>query len=371
MIRRLLCTFIDHHHHQLPNTDMNMVTNAVIPGSFKLTQLDSLNWLHSDAPCFPVDGNKIKIIYEPSQFYDTILQQCAVAKKRIVLASLYLGVGPLENALITQMHDNLTKNSQLQINVLLDFTRGTRGKINSKTMLMPLIKESDNVSVSLYHTPALRGITKKFAPPRWNELVGLQHMKLYLFDKTVIVSGANLSNDYFTNRQDRYIMIEDERLSDFYANLVKTVQEFSFQVKQCGNVELHSDWNLMPYESARRDFVTQAKQKIFNYFTSVIEQQNNCTETASTPKSDTWIFPLIEMGQLGIHHDSLVTNNLLSCSLKHSKLKLATGYFNLTDGYMDTITNDCLADCSILMAHPNVCVLRFPNIIFVSSLLIF
>lgn len=60
------------------------------------------------------------------------------------------------------------------------------------------------------------------------------------------------------------------------------------------------------------------------------------------------------MGQLGIHHDSIVTRKLLSNTLANSKLKLASGYFNLTDDYMNTITENCLADCSILMAHPSV-----------------
>lgn len=60
------------------------------------------------------------------------------------------------------------------------------------------------------------------------------------------------------------------------------------------------------------------------------------------------------MGQIGLHHDSLVTKKLLSSSLEHSTLRLASGYFNLTDTYMHTLTHDCPAKCSILMAHPNV-----------------
>lgn len=63
------------------------------------------------------------------------------------------------------------------------------------------------------------------------------------------------------------------------------------------------------------------------------------------------------MGQLGIHHDSIVTKRLLSSSVEGSTFKLATGYFNLTQEYMETITNNCLANCSILMAHPNVRIL--------------
>lgn len=75
--------------------------------------------------------------------------------------------------------------------------------------------------------------------------------------------------------------------------------------------------------------------------------------------ADTWIFPLIEMGQLGIHHDSCITQKILSSALENSKMKFATGYFNLTENYMDTLTNTCQADCSILMAHPNVISLLF------------
>ena len=44
-------------------------------------------------------------------------------------------------------------------------------------------------------------------PDKYNELIGLQHCKLFVFDDSVIISGANLSTDYFTNRQDRYILI--------------------------------------------------------------------------------------------------------------------------------------------------------------------
>ena len=43
------------------------------------------------------------------------------------------------------------------------------------------------------------------AVPPLNETVGLQHMKLYLYDDTVLISGANLSEDYFVNRQDRFV----------------------------------------------------------------------------------------------------------------------------------------------------------------------
>jgi hypothetical protein len=43
--------------------------------------------------------------------------------------------------------------------------------------------------VSLYHTPALRGILRSLMPQRYNEVIGLQHMKVYLFDNSLLISG--------------------------------------------------------------------------------------------------------------------------------------------------------------------------------------
>lgn len=71
-------------------------------------------------------------------------------------------------------------------------------------------------------------------------------------------------------------------------------------------------------------------------------------------EADTWVFPTLEMGQIGIHHDSLIVRRILASAVSGSGLKMATGYFNLTDTYMKALTNECVANCSILMAHPNV-----------------
>lgn len=83
--------------------------------------------------------------------------------------------------------DNRTED--FEINILLDFTRGSRGKKNSRTMLCPLITNFPNVHVAFYHTPDLRGFLKRIIPDRFNETIGLNHVKIYLFDDSFIVSG--------------------------------------------------------------------------------------------------------------------------------------------------------------------------------------
>lgn len=271
MFRRFITTFIE--TQTLPNSDVFNIPLSTT-NTFKNPSLESLNWLYSVAPCFPIHGSKIQVIQEPQKFYEALLSKCSTAKNRITLVSLYLGIGKLEQNLIIAMRNNLSNNSNLKINILLDFARGTRGIKNSQTTLHELIKEKNNFCLSLYHTPALRGLTKRFVPPRWNELFGLQHMKLYLFDDTVIISGANLSNDYFTNRQDRYVMIEDKNLADFYGDLIEKVQEFSLNVNHKNEMELHKDWSILPYDGNRTDFEVQARSKITDLFQKYTELQH-------------------------------------------------------------------------------------------------
>ncbi len=40
--------------------------------------------------------------------------------------------------------------------------------------------------------------------------MGTFHTKIYIFDNSVLISGANLSEEYFVSRKDRYLLINDE-----------------------------------------------------------------------------------------------------------------------------------------------------------------
>lgn len=349
MFRKLFSTFVEQ-----PSISQDFLCNP--PNQSILVALSdpSLSWLTLAAPCFPVKGEKVTVIKEPGKFYETLVEKSAIARNRIIFASLYLGTGKLESSLVQTIQKNLQQNKFLKVDILLDFARGTRGESSSKSMLLPLIQEFKNFTLSMYHTPDLRGITKKIAPARWNELLGLQHMKVYLFDDSVMISGANLSNDYFTNRQDRYILIEDKSLADFYAKFIGKVQQFSMAIQSDSEAVLHKDWEVLPYEGYKHDFTSKARSNIVEFFNETMTTQREAIENQLNNGADTWIFPLVEMGQIGIHHDSVVTKKLLQSPLNGSELKLATGYFNLTQDYMDILTSQCLAQCSLLMAHPNV-----------------
>lgn len=201
-----------------------MLVNANISIRFKQIELQYFNWMYNVAPCFPVNSSKINIINDPKKFYDTLCERFQTAERRISVASLYIGTGSLEQKLLEYGKRNIMKNKLLKFHVLLDYQRGTRGEINSVTLLRDFVS-NNQCRVCLYQTPRLFGSWSKALPSRYNEIVGLQHMKLYIADDSVLLSGANCSNDYFEQRQDRYIEIKDADLANFYNELIGMMNE--------------------------------------------------------------------------------------------------------------------------------------------------
>ena len=73
-----------------------------------------------------------------------------------------------------------------------------------------------------------------------------------------------------------------------------------------------------------------------------------------TDAVDTWVFPLIQMGPFSIKQDEEMTTALFSKLPTGSVVNLASGYFNLTEHYMNTIVQNSQAQYEILTAAPKV-----------------
>lgn len=69
---------------------------------------------------------------------------------------------------------------------------------------------------------------------------------------------------------------------------------------------------------------------------------------------DTLVYPLIQMGPFGITHDENITLKLFRSASQGDEILLASGYFNLTNHYMNVILQESYAKYGILMASPEV-----------------
>lgn len=57
-------------------------------------------------------------------------------------------------------------------------------------MLLPIVQQfQSTTNVALFHTPNLRGLLKAIVPERFNETINVSHLKVYLFDDTLVLSG--------------------------------------------------------------------------------------------------------------------------------------------------------------------------------------
>jgi CDP-diacylglycerol--glycerol-3-phosphate 3-phosphatidyltransferase len=177
-------------------------------------------------------------------------------------------------------------------------------------------------------------------------------MKIYLFDDSLLLSGANLSEDYFTHRQDRYIMFSDSpNLADHFAELAGTISAHSYSVKpgmsmnpELGFDHLASTRNAQKYRKILSDKISK---------TLAIENSDNCSADGSDMGKgcDTAVFPLLQMGQYGIRQEEEVTTRLLEGVKREERLCLASGYFNLPPQYTRALLQ-AAGDISILAASP-------------------
>ncbi|SPO22568.1 related to PGS1 - phosphatidylglycerophosphate synthase [Ustilago trichophora] len=319
-------------------------------------------------PLFPASGDQLHLLQDPSHFYQTLKDKIGQAKKRIFLASLY--IGKEETELIERLESALQRNPSLQLTILVDALRGTRESAPTPSCASLVSKLHaqfpDRVNIRLYHTPNLKGWLKKMVGKRFNEGWGLQHMKIYGFDNDVVLSGANLSRDYFTNRRDRYLLVEGHaHVADYLYSLVHTVSQFSFKLESTSertDVDVEaattSDWKLVwdggedlpaslvaqtgfqPYSESGWTTAASKSLEDFTHQWHTKAPLSAAQRSTNETKADTLLLPLLQMGPLKIRQETRAIPKILSLGLeapvmqgKPPTLALTSGYFSLYRPY--------------------------------------
>ena len=300
------------------------VSTPLIPSTIAgiMTELDRL------APRIDIRADQVTILEGPSDFYETLKKKIRGAKRRIYLSTLYIGRS--EHELISNIRHALAQNNNLKVSILTDALRGTRESPNPScaSLVAPLAAEFPNqVEVRMYHTPNLTGLRKRFIPKRINEGWGLQHMKLYGIDDELILSGANLSNDYFTNRQDRYHVFASKRVSDYFARIHDTMCTVSFLLKyRDPSTSYELVWpksNAAPSPLDDPKGYTKATTNLFNSFITPTFSSN-----PQSPTQNTSLYPVLTLPH-SLNTELPVLQCLLSTVLpRGSSYVFTAGYFN-------------------------------------------
>lgn len=322
---------------------------------------------------FPLRSEDVTILPTPRTFYEQLRKNLRHAQHRVTLSSLYLGTGELEKGLVEALNARLRENPQLQVQIVLDFSRGQRGGQDDSSvavMKQLLLDFPDNVQLYLYKVPQLRGV-KAMLPPPFNETMGVLHSKVYLADDTLILSGANLSEDYFTDRQDRYVQMHGcADLADFYDQFVRIVARHSHRVSISGRESkttkrrnekrvtngdaplVTRKYELIPPTEDDEEANAVMKQAFEDLVANQKPQsQTQDEEFTLSADHDTWAFPTIQFTPIDMRQDEVVLSEFMRQVPPKSSLQIASGYLNFPPFLSDLLIR-CNANLDIITAAP-------------------
>ena len=123
-----------------------------------------------------------------------------------------------------------------------------------------------------------------------------------------------------------------------------------------------------PYKGQYEEFVGSAHKRILSFLENqkrnnklaydkqrqVFNEVDSHGNENTNDDCDTWVFPSVQMGNLRIYQDELLTTKFLDHTGNDpaSRIVFGTGYFNLTDDYMRKIIDKSKSKFSIICAHP-------------------
>lgn len=191
-------------------------------------------------------------------------------------------------------------------------------------------------------------LVTQFLPPRWNEILSVYHIKSYIFDNNMIISGANLSNDYFTTRIDRYVLFENcPELINYYEKLIST----SIHT----NSQFFCHFIGILFQYLGRIWTCESLQFVFCSFSYVVSSNRTHNEfrgrvmellrtggdaTCSESNGDVLIYPTFQQEALNLTADYTSFKGVLDVAsrFEDTDLYLTSGYVNFPAEIVDVLS---------------------------------
>jgi CDP-diacylglycerol--serine O-phosphatidyltransferase len=170
-------------------------------------------------PLLPVDSDALQILFQADQFKARILELIAKAERRIYLVALYLQDDEAGREIMQALYTAKQQRPQLDIRIFVDFHRAQRGLIGkgpqhgNDRMYQEFSARHPDIAIPVYGVPVKR-----------REWLGVLHIKGFVFDNTLLYSGASLNNVYLFQqdryRFDRYHQITNAGLTDTFVRFI-------------------------------------------------------------------------------------------------------------------------------------------------------
>ncbi|AEW44395.1 phosphatidylserine synthase (CDP-diacylglycerol-serine O-phosphatidyltransferase) [Serratia symbiotica str. 'Cinara cedri'] len=268
-------------------------------------------------PKIPQQLANIDTLYAPLDFRATILSSIANATQRIYMVALYMDNDDAGHEILNALYRAKQLRPKLEILILVDWHRAQRGRIgvtatntNANWYCSMTNKHKQNISIPIYG-----------APINTREALGVLHLKGFIFDDTLLYSGASINNVYLHKhkkyRYDRYQLIKNQILVETMINYIHHHLLTAVAVQRL-------DYNDRPKN-------TNFKNKIRQFRFSLRRASYQFQDQASN--NELAVTPLVGLGKLSILNTTI--HHLMASA--NQKLTLCTPYFNLPARLMNNI----------------------------------
>ncbi|RNF16793.1 putative phosphatidylglycerophosphate synthase [Trypanosoma cruzi] len=369
---------------------------ALLP-SVDAQQAEMLSFLQETCCALPVRAESVRILPSPKRFFEELQKRVHAAKRRIIISALYIGDGPLARQFVACLEDKVAEMARsgqpLDVCLLLDYNRmHDRHNLLTLKQLLTLAHSTSGSATGIDSQAMVRVRLFLFQTPcRWNRLfapfgrakeaLGVQHTKIFCFDDCdTILSGANLSDDYFSTRMDRYVVIEDNvHVTAWFSDLAHTLCRMSHCVVCHGEaltghnatnnnnnnnnnsnngdvnsngrnmrnrsngytVHKKSELVILPnalgidpsLESAA--FSARAKQLLEEFAARAVAASELFSPEEEKEEYDTFLFPTLQFARANIFHDSLVVQQLLHKAPASTRIFFTSPYLNMYAPFVD------------------------------------
>ncbi|TNH42889.1 CDP-diacylglycerol--serine O-phosphatidyltransferase [Photorhabdus luminescens subsp. sonorensis] len=259
-------------------------------------------------PKLPQSVADVKTLYQPEVFRSTLLEKIANAEKHIYIISLYLENDDAGRDILNALYTAKQQRPGLDIKVLVDWHRAQRGRIGAAAM----VTNADWYCSMAETYPDVK-IPVLGVPVNTREALGVLHLKGFIFDDTVVYSGASINDVYLHQhdkyRYDRYHLLHNAKLAEAMKHFVDNyiIATGAVQKLDCKN---------RPRIPEIKNLIRQLRFSL-RHTTYKIDNQATNDELSVTP--------LAGLGK----------KNLLNKTISHliasteQKLIICTPYFNL------------------------------------------
>lgn len=185
-----------------------------------LSRLDRAKRRLARLPAYTLEAQQVEIILSSKAFKQQILELISQAKKRIYITALYWEKDEAGQEILEAIYQAKQNHPDLDIKIFIDWHRAQRGRIGED-------QQSSNADwyEAMRQKYGFDDVIVYGVPINTREIFGVLHIKGFIFDDTVLYSGASINNVYLHQqaryRYDRYQKITNPQLADCLVEFIQ------------------------------------------------------------------------------------------------------------------------------------------------------